>query len=309
MKKALITGIAGQDGSYLAEFLRTKGYEVAGVDKNDGDLLDPEFIKSLVGKEFDEIYNFASVSTVQSPWEDPVGTIKSTGLMPLYFLEAIRTQSLKTKFFQASSAEMFGDTAESPQSETTAFAPRSPYAYGKLLAHNAVEGFRSHGVFGVSGILFNHESPRRGLHFVTRKITSTLSRIARGADEVLELGNLDAQRDWSYAGDIVEAMWMSLQHDKPDTYVFASGEVHTVREFVEAAAAALDKTIRWEGNGVDEKGYDQNNKELVRVNPAFFRPVETQTRRGDISKIKKALGWTPKTSFMELVEMMVKVVD
>jgi len=306
MKKALITGIKGQDGSYLSELLISKGYEVKGVDKNDGDLLDPAFIKSLVEEKFDEIYNFASVSTVQSPWEDPVGTIKSTGLIPLYFIENIRTLSPQTKFFQASSAEMYGDPAESPQSETTPFAPRSPYAYGKLLAHNAIEGFRSHGVFGVSGILFNHESPKRGPHFVTRKITSTLARISRGEGDVLELGNLNAQRDWSYAGDIVEAMWMSLQHEIPDTYVFASGEVHTVREFVEAAAKALGMNIRWEGSGVNEKGYDQNSKEVVRVNPAFFRPIETQVRRGDISKAKKILGWAPKTSFDELVQMMVK---
>lgn len=305
MQRALITGIAGQDGSYLAELLVSKGYAVEGVDRGDGDLLDPDFVRSLVEKRYDEIYNLASISTVASPWEDPVGVVKSTALIPLLFLEAIRSVCPRTKFFQASSAEMYGDPAESPQTEETRFDPRSPYGYGKLLAHQAAEGYRTnHDVFAVSGILFNHESPRRGTHFVTRKITSTLARIARGSGEVLQLGNVDAKRDWSFAGDIVRGMWMSLQHTKPDTYVFASGEVHTVREFVEEAAKALGIKLRWEGRGVKEKGLDEKGRIVVAINPDFYRSLEKQIRCGDISKIKKALGWKPETSFKKLVEMM-----
>lgn len=323
MKRALITGITGQDGSYLAEFLIEKGYAVVGVtlrgvdtqnlaaikdviDVIQGDIQDETFVKSLVSKQFDEIYNLASISTVQSPWEDPVGVVRSTGMAPVFFLEAIRKTSPHTRFFQASSAEMYGDPAQSPQTERTPFLPRSPYGHGKLLAHHTLEGYRSnHKLFAVSGILFNHESSRRPAHFVTRKITSTLARIAGGSDEVLQLGNLDSKRDWSFAGDIVRGMWMSLQHEKPDSYVFASGEVHTVREFVEESAHALGIELQWQGSGVDQKGLDGQGKIVVEINPDFYRPLEAQVRQGDISKIKKELSWEPTTSFSELVKMMV----
>lgn len=306
-KRALITGITGQDGSYLAELLVGKKYAVEGIDRGDGDLLDHSFIRGLVEKRYDEIYNLASISTVASPWEDPVGVVKSTALIPLLFLEAIRASSSETKFFQASSAEMYGDPAESPQTETTHFNPRSPYGWGKLLAHQAVEGYRSaHNVCAVSGILFNHESPRRGEQFVTRKITSTLAHISRGAGEVLQLGNLDAKRDWSFAGDIVRGMWMSLQSAKPDSYVFASGEVHTVREFVEEAARALGTELHWEGKGIDEKGLDAQGKIIVEISSDFYRPLEKQIRCGDITRASTKLGWKPETSFKKLIEMMVQ---
>jgi GDPmannose 4,6-dehydratase len=324
MKRALITGITGQDGSYLAELLVGKGYVVTGivlgnahtdnlaaiarkVELVEGDVLDETFLREQVSKQFDEIYNLASVSTVHSPWEDPAGTVRSCGLVPLVILEAIHTSSPHTRFFQASSAEMYGDPIESPQTEHTPFQPRSPYGWGKLLAHQAVEGYRTtHNLFAVSGILFNHESPRRGEHFVTRKITSTLARIARGSGEGLQLGNLDSKRDWSFAGDIVRGMWMSLQTEKPGSYVFASGEVHTVREFVEAVANILSIKIFWEGKGVEEKGFDEKGKIIVAIKPDFYRSVETTVRRGDISCTERELGWSPSMSFKTLVELMVK---
>ncbi|MBU6214858.1 GDP-mannose 4,6-dehydratase [Patescibacteria group bacterium] len=322
MASALITGVAGQDGSYLAELLLKKGYEVHGVCRphsslpaslaavhlHEGDAGDETLIRALADRSFTEIYNLASVSTVASPWEDPAATITSTGMIPLRYLEAIRAQSPSTKFFQASSAEMYGDPLESPQTEATPFAPRNPYGFGKLLAHEAVEGYRTQfKLFAVSGILFNHESPRRPPRFVTRKITSTLARIVRGSDETLELGNLDAVRDWSFAGDIAEGMWRSLQHPTPDTYVFASGETHTVREFVEAAARALSLPLRFEGHGIDERGYHAATGALVvAVNPVFFRPLEARPRQGDPSKLRSVLQWRPATSFEELVQIMVR---
>lgn len=322
MKRALITGVSGQDGSYLAELLLEKGYAVSGVARDthgksslkntddieliEGDVRDKEFVRSLVAKEFDEVYNFASIATVQNPWEDPVGTVVSTALPPLHFLEAIRDSSRATRFFQASSAEMYGDTAESPQSETTMFRPQSPYGSGKLLAHQMVEKYRStFNLFAVSGILFNHESPRRSPHFVTRKITSTLARIARGSGETLALGNLDAKRDWSFAGDIVRGAWLSLQQSAPSTYVFASGEVHTVRECVEEVARVLGMKLRFEGGGANEKAFDAEGKLVVAVNPDFYRPSEATVREGDISHALRTLGWKPETSFKALVEMMV----
>lgn len=307
MKKALIAGVAGQDGSYLAELLKEKGYEVTGVDRSNGNLLERDFTFSLVERGFDEIYNLASISDLSKPWDDPAAVIASTALIPVQFLNAIRLAAPQTRFFQASSAEMYGDPVESPQRESTPFNPRGPYGWGKLLAHQLVENFRStHGLFTVSGILFNHESPRRPAFFVTRKITSTLARIARGAEDVLELGNLDSMRDWSFAGDVVRGMWLSLQAKQPNTYVFASGTSHTVREFVEAAARALGITLRWEGSGTEEKGYDEKGRLLVRVNPEFYRPKERNPWRGDIAKIKKELNWEPQVSFEELVAMMVK---
>jgi GDPmannose 4,6-dehydratase len=323
MKRALITGIAGQDGSYLAELLVEKGYAVSGVVRHSsntenlesiqdklelitGDVLDEAFVRSLVAQRFDEIYSLASVATTQGAWADPVGVVRSAGVVPMTFLESIRLTSRETKFFQASSAEIYGDPVESPQSERTLFHPNNPYGYGKLLAHQAVDGYRSqHDLFAVSGILFNHESPRRTVQFVTRKITNTLARIAKGADEVLCLGNLDSVRDWSYVGDIVRGMWLSLQQEKADSYVFASGEVHTVREFVDAAATAVGMSIVWEGAGVEEKG-KVGGKVVVAVDPAFFRPAETRIRQGDITKASRELQWRPEVSFTELVTMMVR---
>lgn len=318
MKRALITGITGQDGSYLAELLREKGYAVSGVGRAGGrnvegtelivgDILSQEFVQELVSQKFDEIYNLASIATVQSPWEDPVGTIESTGLAPLYFLEAIRTLSPSTKFFQASSTEMFGDPEKSPQDEATPFHPKNPYGLGKLLAHMTVGQYRvQHGLFAVSGIFFNHESPRRGEGFVTRKITKTLACIKGGTEKELVIGNLDAVRDWGFAGDYVKAMWSMLQNDVPKDYVIASGETHTVRDFINAAARALDLEIVWEGEGEKEVGKDANGNVIVRVSKEFFRPIEKVDRCGNISKIKKDLGWEPQTRFEDLVKMMVE---
>lgn len=318
MKHALITGIAGQDGSYLAELLIEKGYVVSGADRAGGkstegvelivgDVSSQGFVRELVSQKFDEIYNLASVATVESPWEDPVGTIASTGLAPLYFLEAIRTLSPSTKFFQASSAEMFGVPDKSPQNENTSFHPRSPYGMGKLMAHLSVGQYRREfKLFAVSGILFNHESPRRGEGFVTRKITKTLARIKADTEKELVIGNLNAVRDWGFAGDYVEAMRAMLQAETPDDYVIASGETHTVRDVINAAAKALDFKITWEGEGENEVGRDAKGAVVVRVSKDFFRPAEKVERCGDISKIQKVLGWKPKTRFEDLVRMMVE---
>ncbi|OGC80266.1 hypothetical protein A2943_00110 [Candidatus Adlerbacteria bacterium RIFCSPLOWO2_01_FULL_51_16] len=307
MKKALITGVAGQDGSYLAEFLTEKGYEVHGVDRSDGDLLDPLFISNLVSKKFDEIYNLASVSTVQDPWEDPIGTVRSCGEVPLLFLQAVRSLSPKTRFFQASSAEMYGEPVESPQNEQTPFHPKKPYAYGKLLAHQAIEGYRkNHGIFAVSGILYNHESPRRHERFVTRKITSSLAKIKKGTLDCLTLGNLDTKRDWGFAGDYVRAMYLMLQAKAPNDYVIATGEVHTVREFVEAAAQALGMKLAWSGTGINEIGKTEDGRVIVKVSKEFYRPSEGKIFFGENNKIKKDLNWRPEVPFLQLVEMMVK---
>ena len=318
MKHALITGVKGQDGSYLAELLIANGYAVSGVDRAGGgsiegaelivgDILSQEFVRKLVSQKFDEIYNLASIATVQSPWEDPVGTIASTGLAPLYFLEAIRTLSPSTKFFQASSAEMFDDSQICPQNEDTPFRPKNPYGMGKLLAHLAVGQYRSEfNLYAVSGILFNHESPRRGKGFVTRKITNTLARIKAGAEKELVVGNLSTVRDWGFAGDYVEAMRMMLQADVPDDYVIASGAVHTVRDFVDAVAQELQMPLTWEGESEEEVGKNAKGNVVVRVSKDFFRSVEKVNRCGDISKIQKVLGWKPKTRFKDLVRMMVE---
>jgi GDPmannose 4,6-dehydratase len=322
-RTALITGITGQDGSYLAELLLEKGYVITGVTRGEdnreniahienrltliqGDIGDADFVGELVSKNFDEIYNLASIATVAEPLKDIPEIERITAGAPVHFLESVSAHAPKTKFFQASSAEMYGAVAESPQSETTPFIPANPYGEAKLKAHRAVEEYRGKGVFAVSGILFNHESPRRPESFVTRKITTTLARIAKGGDEVLRLGNLDAKRDWSYAGDIVRGMWMSLQAERPDSYVFASGESHTVREFVDTAAGAFDLNIAWEGAGEHEIGRVASGRVIVSVDPAFFRPVESHIRLGNISKAKKNLGWEPEVSFSELVRMMVK---
>jgi len=288
-KRALITGSAGQDGFYLSQLLVEKGYEVTGIDKSEGDISDHTFVETLVKQGFDEIYNLAGIATVASPWENPILVGEVVGMAPLYFLEAIRKTSPTTKFFQASSAEMFGNPLETPQSETTPFHPVTPYGAAKLFAHLMVEQYRSQGIFAVSGILFNHESPRRAETFVTRKITATLARIKKGSGEKLKLGALDAERDWSYAGDIVRAMQMSLQAPTAGTYVFASGAVHTVKDFAEEAAKHLDLSL----DGV------------IEVDSAFQRPADIKTRRGNIEKTTRELGWKPEVSFEELVAMMV----
>jgi GDPmannose 4,6-dehydratase len=321
MKRALITGVTGQDGSYLAEFLVGKGYRVIGLDRKGsgdaigekitlykGDITDGKLLSEIIAKEKpDEIYNLASVATVAKPWEDPLHVLQVTGLASIAMLEILKKESPQTKFFQASSAEMFGDPEESPQNENIPFHPKNPYGLGKLLAHLAAGQYRREfTLFSVSGILFNHESPRRGEGFVTRKITRTLARIKAGAEKELVLGNVSAVRDWGFAGDYVEAMWMMLQADVPDDYVLASGEAHTVRDFVSAAARALDLGIMWEGEGENEVGKDAKGNVIVRVSRDFYRPTEKVDRRGDISKIQKALGWKPRTSFESLVRMMVE---
>jgi GDPmannose 4,6-dehydratase len=293
-KRVFITGIKGQDGYYLSELLKEKGYEVTGIDQGEGlpgqgDITDKAFVDGVVGKHYDEIYNLAGVSTVANPGDDLLDIMNVVGMAPVNFLEAIRKISPGTRFFQASSAEMYGDPVESPQNEGTSLQPKTPYGVAKMFAHRMVEEYRMrHGVYAVSGILFNHESPRRGTHFVTRKITSTLARIAKGSTEKLTLGNLDAARDWSYAGDIVRGMHLSLAADQPDTYVFASGEVHTVREFVDTVATILGITPE------------------VEVDPALYRPLDIATRRGDISKASRILGWKPEVTFAGLVRMMVE---
>lgn len=288
-KRAFITGSKGQDGYYLSELLLKAGYTVEGCDAGDGDIADPTFVDVIVKDGYDEIYNLAGTSTVAKPGDDALQIAHVVGMAPVYFLEAIKQHAPQTRFFQASSAEMFGDPVESPQNEETPLIPKTPYGVAKMFAHRMVEEYRArHGIYAVSGILFNHESPRRGTHFVTRKITSTLARQKKGSDEVLKLGNLDAARDWSYAGDIVRGMHLSLQRNVPDTYVFASGEVHTVQEFVNEAARALGITPR------------------VAVDPTLTRPLDIAARRGDISKAQKFLNWRPTTSFSDLVRMMVE---
>ncbi len=323
MKSALITGITGQDGSYLAELLLEKGYSVTGIVREgsdasniegiksklklvEGKVTDADLMRKLISEGPNEFYNLASVTTVAGSWESPIEVSTVGGLVPLYILDAIHRTSPETRFFQASSAEMYGATTESPQSEKTLFQPKNPYGASKLFAHHMVENYRTLGVFAVSGILFNHESPRRPEIFVTRKITSTLARIAHGSNETLTLGNMNAKRDWSYAGDICNGMWMSLQEPKADTYVFASGETHSVREFVEAAAKALGMVITWEGYGEKEMGRDATGRVVVKVDPAFFRPIETHVRQGNIAKATAIMGWKPKVTFEELVGMMVE---
>jgi GDPmannose 4,6-dehydratase len=326
MKHAFITGITGQDGSYLAELLLEKGYNVVGLQRPGalltfinsiqekiklytGDITDSDVLAEIIRKEKpDEVYNLASIATVAKPWEDPLSVLKVTGLAPIAMLEILRKESPRTRFFQASSAEMFGDPQICPQNEDTPFHPKSPYGLGKLLAHLAVGQYRAqHKLFAVSGILFNHESPRRGEGFVTRKITRTLARMKAGVEKELVIGNLNAVRDWGFAGDYVEAMWMMLRADAPDDYVIASGRTHTVQDFVDTAARALDFKITWEGKGDGEVGTGAEGNVAVRVSKDFFRPTEKVDRCGDISKIKKVLGWKPKTSFEDLVRMMVAV--
>jgi GDPmannose 4,6-dehydratase len=330
MKKALITGITGQDGSYLAELLLNLGYEVHGLVRrsstdnlirikhildNDslflhqGDLTDSGSVTNLIKIiEPDEIYNLGAQSHVQISFDTAEFTADANALGPLRILEAIRVLGLqdKTRYYQASTSEMFGKVQEVPQKETTNFYPRSPYGVAKLYGHWITKNYReSYGIHASSGILFNHESPRRGANFVTSKIVLGLNNIVNKKQDVIELGNLDAMRDWGHAKDFVYAMWLMLQQDEPDDYVISTGEEHSVREFVEKAAAHFDMKIWWKNEDLNEVGFDANTgKEIIRVNPKFFRPAEVETLLGDCSKAATKLGWVRKRSFDDLVADM-----
>ena len=328
-KVALITGITGQDGSYLAEFLLEKGYEVHGITRrasisntaridhlmgkiklHDGDLSDSSSLIRIISLvQPDEIYNLAAQSHVQVSFDVPEYSGDVDALGVLRILEACRILGLakKTRVYQASTSKLFGKVEEVPQRETTPFHPYSPYAVAKQYGLWIVKEYReAYGMFAVNGILFNHESERRGENFVTRKITLAAGRIAEGLQDHLELGNMDSLRDWGYARDYVECMWMMLQHDTPDDFVIATGEQHTVRDFTERAFAANGMTIRWEGKGLNEKGYDaETGKLLVSVNPAWFRPTDVNNLWGDPTKAKTVLGWNPqKTPYARLVQIM-----
>ncbi|MBP3721431.1 MAG: GDP-mannose 4,6-dehydratase [Clostridia bacterium] len=331
MKKALITGITGQDGSYLAELLLEKGYEVHGMTRrastvnteridhildqiqlHDGDLSDSSSIQAIMRRvEPDEVYNLAAQSHVQVSFDVPEYTGDVDALGVLRMLEAIHILGMekKCRFYQASTSELYGKVEEVPQRETTPFHPYSPYAIAKQYAFWMVKEYReAYGIFAANGILFNHESERRGETFVTRKITRAAGRIAEGLQEVLELGNLDSRRDWGYAKDYVECMWMILQQDQPDDFVIATGVQHTVREFTELAFAANGIRLRWEGKGLDEHGTDEKTgKVLVRVNPQWYRPTDVDNLWGDPTKARTVLGWNPqKTSYEELCSLMAK---
>ena len=328
MKKALITGITGQDGSYLAELLLEKGYEVFGLvrrkskveygniehikDKVNilyGDMTDiVSLINVIKVAQPDEIYNLAAQSFVGTSWEQPQATADIDGIGVLNILEAIRTVKPDTRFYQASTSEMFGKVQAIPQSEETPFYPRSPYGVAKLYGHWITKNYReSYNMFACSGILFNHESERRGKEFVTRKITDAVARISCGLQEYLELGNLDAKRDWGHAKDYVEAMWRMLQQESADDYVIATGETHKVREFVELAFKEAGIDVIWKGNGVDEVGINKiNGQVVVKINPKFYRPAEVEILLGDPSKAQSNLKWELKISFKELVSRMVK---
>jgi GDPmannose 4,6-dehydratase len=334
MKKALITGITGQDGSYLAELLLEKGYEVHGLirrsssfnteridhlfkDFHDedaklflhfGDLSDGSNISRLIEQiKPDEIYNLGAQSHVRVSFDVPEYTGEITGLGALRILDAIRESGVKTKFYQASSSEMFGKVIEVPQNENTPFYPRSPYGCAKVYAYWITKNYReSYNLFACNGILFNHESPKRGETFVTKKITRALSRIKLGLEPKLYLGNLEAKRDWGYAKDYVECMWMMLQQEKPDDYVISTGETHSVKEFIEEVCKILDIDLIWKGKGINEKGIDKKTGEIIiEIDPIYFRPAEVDLLIGDSSKAKKILGWKPKTNFKELVKLMV----
>lgn len=333
MKKALITGITGQDGSYLAELLLEKGYEVHGIirrastfnthrinhifedpHKTDrklhlhyGDLTDSSNIARLIENiDPEEIYNLGAQSHVRVSFDMPEYTGDADGVGVTRLLEAIRETRVKTRFYQASSSEMFGKVQEIPQKETTPFYPRSPYGVAKVYAYWITINYReSYGIHASNGILFNHESPRRGETFVTRKITRGLARIKTGKEVLLHLGNLDAKRDWGYAKDYVEGMWRMLQQDKPGDYILATGETHSVREFVELTAKHLGMNIIWEGSGLEEKGIDTvSGKQVIGIDPNYFRPAEVDLLIGDATKAREKLGWKPTTSFVDLVEMM-----
>jgi GDPmannose 4,6-dehydratase len=335
-KIALIFGITGQDGAYLTEFLLDKGYEVHGIKRRSsspntgridhlyqdpheknrklflhyGDMTDASNITSVIQKvKPDEIYNLAAQSHVQVSFENAEYTAEVDAVGPLRILEAIRLLDLKdkTKFYQASTSELYGLVQETPQTEKTPFYPRSPYGVAKLYGYWITVNYReAFNIFACNGILFNHESPRRGETFVTRKITQAVSRIALNEQDTLFLGNLDAKRDWGYAKDYVEAMWMMLQQEKPDDYVIATGETHSVREFTELAFKEVGINIKWQNSGVEEEGIDKKtNKVVVKIDPRYFRPTEVDLLLGNPAKAKKAFGWQPKTSFQDLVKIMV----
>ncbi len=326
MKKALITGITGQDGSFLAESLLNKGYKVYGLIRRNsatdygnvahiaddiefiyGDMTDSASLTTAVKNSFpDEIYNLAAQSFVKISWSQPVFTSEVNGIGVLRLLEAIKEIKPDTRFYQASTSEMFGLVQQMPQNEATPFYPRSPYGVAKLYGHWIAKNYReSYGMFCSAGILFNHESERRKTEFVTRKITSAAANISLGRQEKLYLGNLNAKRDWGYAGDYVEAMYLMLQQDTPDEYVIASGEMHSVREFASIAFSKAGIPIVWEGEGIDEKGIDKNTgRILIEISPEFFRPADVVTLLGNPEKAEKNLGWKRKTGFEELIEKM-----
>ena len=335
-KIALITGVTGQDGAYLSEFLLKKGYVVHGIkrraslfntDRIDhlyqdphvsnrnfilhyGDLTDStNLIRIIQQVQPDEIYNLAAMSHVAVSFDTPEYTANADGIGTLRILEAIRILGLekKTRFYQASTSELYGLVQETPQKETTPFYPRSPYAVAKLYGYWITVNYReAYGLYACNGILFNHESPVRGETFVTRKITRALARIKLGLQDCLYLGNLDAKRDWGHARDYVEAQWLMLQQEKPEDIVIATGIQYSVRDFVDAAAKELGIGIRWNGQGVDEIGTNENNRVIVKVDPRYFRPTEVETLLGDPTKAREMLGWIPKTSFQELVSEMVR---
>jgi GDPmannose 4,6-dehydratase len=334
-KTALISGITGQDGSYLTELLLEKGYTVHGIIRRAssfntfridhlynqpgllnkrlflhfGDLTDSSNLNRLIEKSNpDEIYNLGAQSHVQVSFEVPEYTAEVDGIGTLRFLDAIKETGIKTRFYQASTSELFGLAQEVPQSEKTPFYPRSPYAAAKLYAYWIVVNYReAYNLFACNGILFNHESVRRGKTFVTRKISVAVSKIMTGQQDNLLLGNMDAKRDWGYAPEFVEGMWRILQADKPDDFVLATNETHTVREFVEEAFKVLGEEIIWEGEGINEKGIlKSTGKQVVGIDPRYYRPTEVDLLLGDYSKAKKLLGWEPKVTFKELVRLMVE---
>ena len=335
MKKAIITGITGQDGSYLAEFLLDKGYEVHGIKRrtslintdridhlyqdpheqdlkfilHHGDLTDAtSLIRIIQEVQPDEIYNLAAQSHVAVSFEEPEYTANSDALGALRILEGIRILKLekKTKYYQASTSELYGIAQETPQTEKTPFYPRSPYGVAKLYAYWITVNYReAYGIYACNGILFNHESPMRGETFVTRKITRALARIKLGTQNNLYLGNLDAKRDWGHAKDFVEAQWLMLQQQQPDDFVIATGTQHSVRDFINEAAKNLDMDIIWKGKNLEEVG-SYNGKDIIKIDPRYFRPTEVETLLGDASKAKKKLNWSPKISFNQLVKEMVK---
>jgi len=335
-KVALITGITGQDGSYLAELLLSKGYEVHGIKRRSssfntdridhiyedphhedqrfflhyGDMTDSTAVLRIIQQvQPDEIYNLAAQSHVAVSFEEPEYTANADAIGTLRVLEAMRILGLqkKTKFYQASTSELYGLVQEVPQKETTPFYPRSPYAVAKMYAYWIAVNYReAYGMYACNGILFNHESPRRGETFVTRKITRALARIKLGLQECLYLGNLNAKRDWGHAKDYVEMQWLMLQQEQPEDFVIATGKQYSVRDFVNIAAAELGISITWKGEGVNEKGYDVEGRCIVAVDPRYFRPTEVETLLGDPTKAREKLGWTPKISFQQLVSEMVR---
>ena len=328
-KKAFITGITGQDGAYLTKFLLSKGYKIYGGIRRGStestwrleelgvlDKVEPIFLELLEESNINyivrtlgncEIYNLGAMSFVRSSFDYPLYTANVVGLGAMRILQAIKQERIGNRFYQASSSEMFGKVAETPQNENTVFHPRSPYAIGKCFAHFSVINYReAYNIHASSGMLFNHESPLRGKEFVTRKITSTLARIANGANVTLELGNLDAQRDWGFAGDYVRAMWLMLQQDKPDDYVIATGKLHSIRDFLEQSAGYLDMKLHYEGEGIKEEVYDQDGNLVVKINPIHFRPAEVDLLLGDATKAKTVLKWEPEYNFDNLVEIMTK---